>query len=474
MKTLATLLVCFLVVFTSGTVWASGAISTGSCTPLITPQYGECKTASLDNIFSGYVCQYEEIVADVFSQVYCAVKTEYERPLTLLLTLFMAIFGAAILTGAVPFTQKELMLALLRIGMLAGFVIQAEFVVTYLYAGVVGFMESGVEVVMSAADASANRFGVPTINSGANIYERLDQIIRDFTGSSARESAGNGNPCRESILPMMVTMMFVIPPLFLLGVMVAFRLIISFLRAVVGYLFALTVIMFLVVLSPIFLGAGLFRETRPLFNKWVEYLLSMAIQVVVTFAFIGLILSMGILEDFGTLRNVSVEYRGSTWQTDARVQFNQWCTICTQPQGSSPSPGRFQFTGCADNEPVPPTGMSGFLQIARFIAMEGLNILLLAFLIDAVLKLAPSVALALGKVPTAPQVSGRMFDQIAGVGSLQQVGTNMSQAFMRGSGGLPGRIRDAGSAGYDALLGRGPNSRGGVVNDIINNLIGTR
>ena len=473
MKKIRLFFLSFLIAVTSSSAVFAGPPLVGGCEPLITPQYGECSDANLDNIFSGYVCQYETIVSDVFSQVYCAVKTEFEEPLRILLTLFMAIFGAAILVGAIPFTQKELILALLRIALLAGFVMQGEFVVTYIYKGVVGFIESGVEVVMAAADAGANNLETPDgYVENQNIYQRLDALIRDFTGSGSRESAATTNHCTQSILPLMVTMMLVIPPLFLFGVMVGFQLIITFLRAVVGYLFGITCIMFLTVLSPIFLGAGLFKATRHLFTKWTEYMISFAIQVVVTFAFIGLILSMGILEDFSSLKNISVEYRGSSWQPDARVQYDRWCTICTGPQGEEISPGRFQFTGCSDATPVPPTGMTGFLNIARLIAMEALNLLLLAYLINAMMKMAPSVASALGRVPTAPQLSGNMFNQIAGVSAIQQSGSSAAQAFMNSSRGLPGRLSESAGAGYQALLGGGAGGRGrGVINSLISNVL---
>jgi hypothetical protein len=474
MGKLKTLILSFLIVMTSASaVFAGPSFIGGGCEPLLTPQYGECSDANLDNIFSGYVCQYETIVSDVFSQVYCAVRTEFQEPLQILLTLFMAIFGAAILVGAIPFTQKELILALLRIALLAGFVIQGEFVVTYIYKGVIGFIESGVEVVMSAADAGASSAGTTGgYVQDQNIYQRLDALIRDFTGSGSRESAATENHCTQSILPLMVTMMLVIPPLFLFGVMVSFQLIITFLRAVVGYLFAITCIMFLTVLSPIFLGAGLFKATRHLFTKWTDYMISFAIQVVVTFAFIGLILSMGILEDFSSLKNISVEYRANTWQPDARVQYERWCTICTGPEGREISPGRFQFTGCTDSTPVAPTGMTGFLNIARLIAMEGLNLLLLAYLINALMKLAPSIASELGNVRTAPQVSGNMFNQIAGVSSIQQAGTGAAQAFMNQSRGLPGRISESAGAGYRALLGGGTTGQNrGIINALISNVI---
>ncbi|MBY0354582.1 MAG: type IV secretion system protein, partial [Rickettsiales bacterium] len=444
-----------LVIVTGGPLLASPLNPAGaSCQPLITPQYGKCAEGDLQHIFSGYVCQYETIVADVFSSVYCSVKTDLETPLQILLTLFMAVFGAAILIGAVPFTQKELILALFRIALLVGFVVQSEFVVTYLYAGVIGFITSGVDVVMSASGGG----------TGISIYERIDTMINDFTGSGSKSgAAAGGNQCSQNILPMMVTMMFVVPPLFLLGAVVGFRLILTFLRAVVGYLFAITCIMFLIVLSPIFLGAGLFTITRRLFDKWWQYIISFAIQVVVVFGFIGLILSMGILEDFSRLKNLSVPYSGGTWQADARVNYDNWCTMCAQPAPD--------FQSCTDPTPIPPTGLTGFLNITRLLAMESLNLLLLAFLIDAVLKLAPSVAVSLGLVRTAPEVSGSMFNSITGVSSLQSAGRSASQAFMQNRGGLPGRAGASISSGYSAFF-RGGNGSPGVIGEIFRDMLG--
>lgn len=449
--------VLFLMLFimTSSPVLAAPSVGGATCTPLITPSYGQCNTADLEHIFSGYVCQYETIVADIFSQVYCSVRQELASPLQILLILFMAVLGAAILMGVVPFTAKDMMIALFRVALLAGFVLQSEFIVTIFYKGLMGFISSGVDVVMSAGGGG----------TGRSIYERFDTYINDFTGSTARESAKGAtaaNQCADSAIPMLITMMFVIPPMFLLGVMVGFRIILTFLRAMVGYLFAITAIMFLMVLSPLFLGAGLFAITRPLFDKWVRYSLSFAIQVLVVFAFIGLILSMGIMEDFSRLKNLSVPYTGSTWQPDARVTMQNICTICAEPNAD--------FSGCNDATPVPPTGMTGFLQITRLIASESLNLLLLAFLIDAVLKLAPSVATALGGSPSVPQVSGNMVDSIAGMQSLGAFGRNASQSFMRGTGGLPGRAQASVSAGYSALFRGGPQSQG-IVGEFLGSII---
>lgn len=441
-----------MLIFISGEALALPPIIGVTCTPLITPQYGQCNTADVEHIFSGYVCQYETIVADIFSQVYCSVKQELQEPLQLLLTLFVAIFGAGILIGIVPFTQRELLGAVLRIAMLIGFIMQADLVVTTLYQGVIGFMTGAVDVVMSASGGA----------TGQSIYQRIDTIINDFTGSTSRGS-GSANPCNESLIPLLVTMMFVIPPLFLMGMIVGFRIIITFLRALVGYLFALTSVMFLTVLSPIFLGAGLFKATRHLFEKWVEYLLSFALQVVVVFAFIGLILSMNVMDDFAKLKNISVPFNGSTWQTEARVNYQNWCTVCAQPNAD--------LTGCLDATPVPPTGMTGFLQVAQALSHQALYLLLLAFLIDAALKLAPSIALSLGRSRTAPQVSGSMFDSISGMGALQGAGQRASQAFMRQGGGLAGRSRASVSEGYTALF-RGDGRNPGLIGEFLRDTLG--
>lgn len=453
MHTLRGIWLAAMLMFISMEALALPPIGGGTCTPLITPQYGQCNTANLDNIFSGYVCQYETIVADIFSQVYCSVKQELQEPLQLLLTLFIAIFGACILIGIVPFTQRELMGTVLRIGLLVGFIMEAEFVVTHLYQGVIGFMTSGVDVVMSAAGGG----------TGQSIYQRIDTIINDFTGSTSR-GTGSANPCNESLIPLLVTMMFVIPPLFLMGMMVGFRIIITFLRALVGYLFALTCVMFLTVLAPIFLGAGLFKATRHLFDNWIEYLLSFAIQVVVVFAFIGLILSMNVMDDFANLRNISVPYNGSSWQNEARINYQNWCTVCAQPNAD--------LTGCLDATPVPPTGMTGFLQVAQALSHQALYLLLLAFLIDAVLKLAPSIALSLGRSRTTPNVSGSMFDSISGMGSLRAAGQRASQAFMGGQGGLAGRSGASVSAGYSALFRGDQRNPGGLIGEFLRDTLG--
>ena len=423
-----------------------------SCTPLITPAYGQCNTADVQHIFSGYVCQYETIVADIFSQVYCSVRQEMQVPLQAALTLFMAIFGAAILVGIVPFTQRELMTSLFRMALLVGFVMEGEFIVTHLYMGIVGFMTGGVDMVMRASGGG----------SGISIYQRIDNIINDFTNSLSR-GTGAGNPCNASIIPLLVTMMVVLPPMFLMGVMVLFRLLISFLRALVGYLFALTCVMFLTVIAPIFLGAGLFKATRHLFDKWVQYLIGFALQVVIVFAFIGLILSMNVFDDFAQLKNISVPYTGSTWQADARVNFQNVCTVCAQPKPD--------LSGCIDPTPVPPTGMSGFLQVAQVISHQALYLLLLAFLIDAVLKIAPTIANSLGHIRTVPEVSGSMFDSITGVRSIGQAGQGAARGFMQAGGGMAGRGRGALSAGYTALL-RGGGGQGGLLREMFGSMFG--
>lgn len=431
------------------------------CTPLITPQYGQCNTANLQNIFSGYVCQYETIVADIFSQVYCAVRNETQLPLQLLLTLFVAIFGAAIAIGAIPFTQKDIMLALLRIALLTGFVIQGEFIVTHLYTGVIGFITSGVDVVMSASGGG----------TGRSIYERIDDTINLFTGSASQAAsrpANDPNRCSDSILPLLITMLFVVPPMFFIGVAVIFRIFLSFLRALVGYLFAITCIMFLTVISPIFLAAGLFQATRELFNRWVQYMLSFAIQVVVVFAFIGLILSMGIFEDIASLRTISVPYTGGTWQESSRVNFNA-CTVCVEPRSNGT-----RFDGCTDPTPVPPTGATSFLNILRLLAIESLNLLLLAFLIDAVLTLAPQIAQELGGSRGTVSVSGTMFDSITGMRSLTALGSGAGRGFVQGRGGTPGRAQGAASAGYSAFFRGNQQNPGGIVGELIEGALGGR
>lgn len=245
-------------------------------------------------MFTFFVAKFEDIMADIYSHMFCGMQDAIAYPLSAMLTLFVVVMGAGFLIGIIPFTGKELAIMFAKFALVLAFCTQADLAIGLLYNLLVTSAREGIEIVLSTIYLPGGG-----VASTAHVFGLLDDafgLILDKTAISGTE----GNVCKNGLFAFLALTLVAYPALFMFAFMVMVKLVVAFIRAVFGYLFGLLGITFLLTLLPIFASLALFKATRSLFDKYAGYLTSFAFQMIVVFAFLAMVLSMDIYGRFGS------------------------------------------------------------------------------------------------------------------------------------------------------------------------------
>ncbi len=406
-----------------------------------------CDPQGTANLFTNAVCTYENIINQILGKLFCGMQWGLYEPLSALMVLFVTIFGAAFLLGIIPFTAREMVLALFKFGLVWYFATEAELTIGYLYFGIMSFIQESVVVVMMHVSPT-----VATVSGPGGLFDRMDDIIAEFVRNAAL-SQDPENKCEAGLSAMFLTFIASVPMLAFIGVSMAIQFVMVFFQVILGYFIAITGIMFLITLAPIFLGFALFKFTSSYFNKWVQYLLSFGIQIFVVMAFIGIVISLEIGEDLRELFELARPYESPQFVEGTRVPIKDWCTIC-EPQPF----GTFGIT-CANEEPLHPQALASNPEFTKTMATRLFKIMVLGYFLHKVLLAVPGVARALGAVPYAPNVGGH--DPFSRGGGLVypgsalagSVGGGFSRGFRGASGNVAEKTTGGIRAGWNGLVG---------------------
>ena len=293
---------------------------------------GNCPTSfSADKMFSFFVCNIERITSAIFGNLYCGVIDQLAPMIGAVMTLAVIFFAIGFTTGIIPATAREFMLFFLKLVLMYVFATQAPYMIGIAYNFFILGAQDGIGIVMSTIfDPQGAAAYIPS-DGAANLYYYLDNAISKFIGL-ATQSVGadvtqGQNPCENAIFAALALLAIAQPPFFFLAILLLVKIAMTFLRAVYGYLFALVGIAFLMITSPIFLSLGLFRQTRQWFDKWLGYLASMSLQMIIVFAFLAFIFSLPvnhIMEHFFGI----IKYVEKTTETDHFRMPWEYCTLC--------------------------------------------------------------------------------------------------------------------------------------------------
>lgn len=281
-----------------------------------------------NNIFSFLVCHVETMSSQVFGNMYCGVIVDLIPAIQAVLTLAVVTFGVAFTIGVIPATGREAMVFLLRLAFVLAFATQAEYMIGYGYNFFITGLREGTVIAISGIVEDAD--GNP-IDSTADVYGFLDDMMGKMVGfataSSGEEWADNNNPCKNALFAMVAIMAIAFPPLFLLAGLFFIKMVMFMLRAIFGYMFSIVGIAFMMTLAPIFLSMALFKETRKWFDKYLGYLASFTLQMVIIFTFIAFIFA---LKPFSLLDNLAslVVKNEQVIETDTFRWPWQYCTLC--------------------------------------------------------------------------------------------------------------------------------------------------
>jgi hypothetical protein len=415
-------------------------------------------TISSDNIFSFIVCNMEQLTSDLMGSMYCGMVEELQPMVLAVLTLAVVFFGMGFTIGIIPATAREFQKFMLKVAFVTVFATQSEYMIDVVYRFLVGGAREGIAISLSGMFKDNPDYASGNV-SGMDVYYQLDHFLgkalkfaTDYVGADPNQ---NQNVCQNAVFAVMAVMAVAFPPLFYAGLLIIVGVAMTFLRALFGYVYAIVGIAFLITLSPIFLSFSLFQQTRPFFDKWVGYLVSFALQMVLVFAFLAFIVSIDVKHITGSLVNIIVPKQES-FETSAMRFPWEYCTLCdfevinNETSAVIPDDQYADFIGKGELRCKQPVKALSMMETAapqngnapdekvtnalmRLTAGGLLSLLVLAYVVNALLGMIPMLAQYLASalgVAYAPQLGGGT--NIRGIVTVDMPGDGMIKTFERG------------------------------------------
>lgn len=442
----------------------------------------ECPlTLQMDNIFRFLICRMEKLSSDLMGNMYCGMIKELVPMVMGVLTLSTVIFGIGFTIGVIPATAREFQKFLIKVVFVYVFATQAEYLIGFGYRFLVEGAREGIAVALSGLFAESGGAGAAT--SGADIYASLDK----FLGRSiqfAVENVGKDPDvdttwCQNAVFAVMAIMAVAFPALFFVAIAIIFRVTLTFLRAVFGYCYAIIGIAFLLSLAPFFLSFYLFMQTRQFFDKWLGYLVAFSLQMVLVFAFLAFVVSIDVKHISGGLVDIIVPVEETRETTALRLPW-RYCTLCdfkvvvTDEHGSSREIAENEYDQflrqgslqCRDNPPKPikaldatspETGKAPDQRIQnallKFTVTGMISLLVLAYIVESLLAMVPSMAHALATgmgASYAPQLGGGTNPRHVPTTEIPLLGNSIETFEQRFYEGYRDEVKKGGSNAFSA------------------------
>jgi hypothetical protein len=365
---------------------------------------GACPPPALNRIFSGFLCEYEQMLDRIMNVVYTGMLQLMNAPFFAMLTLFVTCTGILFMSGIVPFSIRDFMLIMFKVMLVMVFATNPAYMIDYLYVGVVTFAQGTTDAILGVvAPAQGNIQG---------IFAWIDSVFFEFLrgqGENATSAPGSNGICENNLLALLFGLAITMPPLFGIAVYVLLQMAFSFFKTIMSYVIAMTGIMFLSAMSPLFFTFALFKFTSGYFENWLKYLITFAVQIFVIFAFVGVVISLLSSPNFVDRKNnvlAMIQPYDKTMVHDGhRLDFNSWCSLCIRNAG-----GGSRSSACS-GEPLSPTNLmtgGGTEDLLNFIVSDLFYIGLLAYILNILLVAAPEISRALVSQLGAPQYSGEL------------------------------------------------------------------
>lgn len=254
----------------------------------------------IQDIFSGLVCDYNSIINDILSRVYCSIQDAVSMPIKLAATLYIAILGLQILMGYASLSAFDMMWRAVKLTLIVAFATEAAYGINVAYNFFIGAMNDGISWVLGAlmppATGLTNQFCSPpmpnaSLPSEMNAFRYMDYLVcKSVTGPFTEQGA--------KLAGFIAVLSYIVPPVFLLYVYFTITALKILVRGLISYLLSVSAIAFLIALGPIFLGLALFRATYHFFDDWMRFLISFTLQIVLVFA--GIAMWLTVVNTLGT------------------------------------------------------------------------------------------------------------------------------------------------------------------------------
>jgi len=458
-------------------------------------------TISKNNIFSFLICNMEQLSSNLMGSMFCGMITSLQPIVMSVLVLSLTIFGAAFTIGVIPLRAGDFLLYLIKFAAVFAFATSSDFIIGIAYNFLVSGIRDGVAVALSGLYPELG----PDV-TGADLYAMMDGFLgkamsfaTDYVGA---KRDGSEDVCKNALFAAMAVMAFAFPPIFYISVLIILKVALTFLRAVFGYVYALVGIAFLLTLAPFFLSFFLFKATRALYEKWIGYLVSFTLQMIILFAFLAFILSIDVKHISESLPSIVMYQEKTIESTQLRMPW-EYCTLCDFKVVSKDNPGQELKKGDPDfiskgqlvcNEPKtaigpldavsPPGGKAPdperMNSLLTFATTGLLSLFVLAYLVENMLTYAASLSktLASAGAQGPPQLGGgavigkRPTLDLPGEKYIEQFENSYDRGFSQGNNAASAATQGVKNAMSDMVLGRpakdaaGNQTReGGLVND---------
>lgn len=404
-------------------------------------------TVRADSLFSSLTCSYEQALSHIFGNMYCEMRASILKPVSVLMTLFITVLGILFITGMTKFTVSEAGKALFKMILVLVFATQAEFAIGVAYKFFYAISQEGITIVLSGFKPA----GVTSWNGDAAIRS-LDKILWNMVNpmaldASAAEAGQKTNYCSKSIILTSAVIVILNPFLFLTVLYMVFETVKVFARAVIGYLLSLTGLAFLLSMTPIFASFALFSVTEKFFEKWLQYVISFTLQIMIIFAAIALIQSVDAGSFFKALLGLIQPYELSLLYP-LPIHF-PFCSICEYTMQQTPGT-TMSLPVC--NTPlkiITPGDLPAMTELASMVFIRVAALAILSYVMEAFLRSIPELAKQLAGVPYAPRMGGAQYInpmtgqssgldrtsvKLLGGGTAGQVGKSFLQGYNAGGG----------------------------------------
>ena len=418
-------------------------------------------------VFSFFICQFEQLLNEILSKVYCAVVGDLTPAIMAGLTLLVVLTGVGFLMGVVPFTAKELAMLGAKFSLVLVFATQAEYMIGIGYNLFVNMAKEGITFVLdflfTAATDKANQgpggggslLGSTTFNSVSDVYGLFDAVLKEMM-SMVSEGEEEGNQCKNAIFTMLVAIAVVVPPVAFMGIYFMVKLLWMMLRAIFGYCQGLLGLTFLTVLAPIYVSFALFKPTRTLFDKWIKYLVSFSFQMVIVFAFLGMVfyIMSQIADDLKSYGDLVQSYKKDVQTGPAILNFADTCGICElEPKGPKEAPACKK-----DGKVLPLEEMHKDKDFLNFAVVKVVAMILLFYILDIMMGFVPEMARHLAGPKYAGQLGGGSRGNAAmPIPGEQAIGGMLSSAgtaFMEGKTSADGAVSAVREAVIHGVVGK--------------------
>lgn len=288
---------------------------------------GTCPTSlNTDNFFSFLMCNMELLSSNLIGHMYCSMMTDLTPIVLGFLTLAVTLFGISFSFGIVPMRASEAMRFLFKIGLVTAFAFHADTLIGTGYNLLISGMKDGITIILK----TIIKDGGGTFVDGNEVYALIDSAISKgfHAATDSLNPSTVAERCKNALFGVIAVFAAAFPLAAYLAIALLARIIISLFRAVFGYLNAFIGITFLMALAPFFLSFAMFRPTTKFFERWLGYMISFTLQVVLLFVFLGFIFTMrankGMVEN---INDIIVENQQSVSATSFRMPWD-YCTVC--------------------------------------------------------------------------------------------------------------------------------------------------